>query len=168
MTEIKIESTKEGYKVYELGIHLLPTLSEADVQIEFSKIKSNIEKLDGEIISESQPRMFKLAYEISKTIKAQKKWYETAYFGWVKFELDASKIAVFEKFVKELENTLRYLIVKTVRENTLVAKDILPNYEDEVNLKEVDAVETLIPADEAVDDIETVISDEPVLETEEK
>jgi ribosomal protein S6 len=168
MTEIKIESTKEGFKVYELGIHLLPTLSEADVQIEFSKIKSNIEKLDGEIISESQPRMFKLAYEISKTIKAQKKWYETAYFGWVKFELDASKIAVFEKFVKELENTLRYLIVKTVRENTLVAKDILPNYEDEVNLKEVDAVETLIPADEAVDDIETVISDEPVLETEEK
>jgi ribosomal protein S6 len=168
MTEIKIESTKEGFKVYELGIHLLPTLSEADVQIEFSKIKSNIEKLEGEIISESQPRMFKLAYEIPKTIKAQKKWYETTYFGWVKFELDASKIAVFEKSVKELENTLRYLIVKTVRENTLVAKDILPNYDDEVNSKEADAVETLIPTEEVVDDVEAVIADEPVLETEEK
>ena len=40
MTEINKESTKEGFKVYELGIHLLPTLSEADVKVEFSKIKS--------------------------------------------------------------------------------------------------------------------------------
>lgn len=149
MTE-NIESTKEGFKVYELGIHLLPSLSEADVQIEFSKIKSNIEKLEGEIISESIPRMFNLAYEIPKTLKAQKKWYETAYFGWVKFELDASKLAVFEKFVKELEGTLRYLIVKTVRENTLVAKDILPNYDDEVLLKEVDVVDTTVAATEEV------------------
>ncbi len=151
MTE-NIESTKEGFKVYELGIHLLPSLSEADVQIEFSKIKSNIEKLDGEIISESQPKMFNLAYEIPKTLKAQKKWYETAYFGWVKFELDASKLAVFEKFVKELEDTLRYLIVKTVRENTLVAKDILPNYDDEVLLKEVDVADAIVPTEEVVAD----------------
>jgi ribosomal protein S6 len=163
MTE-NIESTKEGFKVYELGIHLLPSLSEADVQIEFSKIKSNIEKLDGEIISESIPRMFNLAYEIPKTLKAQKKWYETAYFGWVKFELDASKLAVFEKFVKELEETLRYLIVKTVRENTLVAKDILPNYDDEVLLKEVDVVDTAVATEEVVADV----VEETVSDTEEK
>ena len=160
MTE-NIESTKEGFKVYELGIHLLPTLSEADVQIEFSKIKSNIEKLEGEIISESIPRMFKLSYEIPKTIKAQKKWYETAFFGWVKFELDASKLAVFEKFVKELEDTLRYLIVKTVRENTLVAKDILPDYDDEVNPKEVDAA---VATEEVVADV----AEDTSSETEEK
>ncbi len=159
MTE-NIESTKEGFKVYELGIHLLPSLSEADVQIEFSKIKSNIEKLDGEIISESIPRMFNLAYEIPKTLKAQKKWYETAYFGWVKFELDSSKLAVFEKFVKELEDTLRYLIVKTVRENTLVAKDILPNYDDEVNPKEVDVIDTAVATEEVVvGAVEETVSD---------
>lgn len=163
MTE-KIESTKEGFKVYELGIHLLPTLSEADVQIEFSKIKSNIEKLEGEIISESAPRMFGLAYEIPKTIKAQKKWYESAYFGWVKFELEASKLAVFEKFVKELEDTLRYLIVKTVRENTLVAKDLLPNYDDEVLPKEGDVAEVPVAAEKAVEET----PEETSSETEEK
>ena len=164
MTE-NIESTKEGFKVYELGIHLLPSLSEADVQIEFSKIKSNIEKLEGEIISESIPRMFNLAYEIPKTLKAQKKWYETAYFGWVKFELDSSKLAVFEKFVKELEDTLRYLIVKTVRENTLVAKDILPNYDDEVLLKEVDTA--VLPQDIAEEVVADVV-EETSSDTEEK
>lgn len=127
MTDNKTQSTKEGFKVYELGIHLLPTLSEDDVQIEFSKIKSQIEKANGEFISESAPRMFNLAYEIPKTVKAQKKWYETAYFGWVKFELEAKELAGVEKFVKGLDNTLRYLIVKTVREDTLVSKDLLAN-----------------------------------------
>jgi ribosomal protein S6 len=127
MTEKTTTSTKEGFKIYELGIHLLPTLSEADVQIEFSKIKSTIEKLQGEIISESAPKIFTLAYEIPKTIKAQKRWYETAYFGWVKFELEAKELAVFEKFVKELEHTLRYILVKTVREDTIVSEDLLAN-----------------------------------------
>lgn len=154
MTEINNESTKEGFKVYELGIHILPTLSEADVLVEFSKIKSNIEKLEGEIISESDPRMFKLAYEIPKTIKAQKRWYETAYFGWVKFELDASKLAVFDKFVKELDNTLRYIIVKTVRENTLVSKEIITTQDDEEVKEEVEE--------------NTDVSTDTVSETEEK
>jgi len=163
MTENTIESTKEGFKVYELGIHILPTLSEADVLVEFSKIKANIEKLEGEIISESEPRMFKLSYEIPKTIKAQKRWYETAYFGWVKFELDASKLAVFDKFVKELENTLRYLIVKTVRENTLVAKDLIANQDDEVLKGDLDVIEAL-PLTEEVEEVEA----EPISETEEK
>ncbi len=164
MTEINIESTKEGFKVYELGIHILPTLSEADVLVEFSKIKSNIEKLEGEIISESEPRMFKLAYEIPKTIKAQKRWYETAYFGWVKFELDASKLAVFDKFVKELENTLRYIIVKTVKENTLVAKDLIANQDDV--LKE-DVEEVLAVTEDVESEVE-VNADDTVSETEEK
>lgn len=130
MTENIKQSTKEGFKVYELGIHLLPTLSEADVQIEFSKIKSQIEKANGEFISESAPRLFTLAYEIPKTIKAQKKWYETAYFGWVKFELEANALAAIEKYVKELESTLRYVFVKTVAEDTMVSKDLLANDAD--------------------------------------
>ena len=131
MTENIKQSTKEGFEVYELGIHLLPTLSEADVQIEFSKIKSQIEKANGEFISESAPRLFTLAYEIPKTIKAQKKWYETAYFGWVKFELEASALAAIEKYVKELDSTLRYVFVKTVAEDTLVSKDLLANDAEE-------------------------------------
>jgi hypothetical protein len=108
--------------------------------------------------------MFGLAYEIPKTIKAQKKWYESAYFGWVKFELEASKLAVFEKFVKELEDTLRYLIVKTVRENTLVAKDLLPNYDDEVLPKESDVAEVPVAAEKAVEEA----PEETGSETEEK
>lgn len=155
MTEITTISTKEGFKVYELGIHLLPTLSEADVQVEFSKIKSQIEKLEGEFISESTPRLVTLAYEIPKTIKAQKRWYETAYFGWVKFELEAKNLAVFEKFVKGLDDTLRYLIVKTVREDTIVSEDLLAN--DSVSTEEV------IPAKDATTEPVGVAADAEIL-----
>ncbi len=163
MTEINKESTKEGFKVYELGIHLLPTLSDADVKVEFSKIKSNIEKLEGEIISESEPNMFKLAYEIPKTIKAQKKWYETAYFGWVKFELDASKLAMFEKFVKELDNTLRYIVVKTVKENTLVSRDLIQTQDEDV--KDVADLDVLVEtAEEVVENTDELASDEETIE----
>ncbi|MEN9604364.1 MAG: hypothetical protein RJB39_49 [Candidatus Parcubacteria bacterium] len=148
MTEITKQSTKEGFKVYELGIHLLPTLSEADVQIEFSKIKSQIEKANGEFISESAPRLFSLAYEIPKTIKAQKKWYETAYFGWVKFELEAKALAAIEKYVKELDSTLRYVFVKTVAEDTLVSKDLLANDTDGMEENVVPKAETVAPIEE--------------------
>lgn len=153
MTENKTNSTKEGFKVYELGIHLLPTLSEADVQVEFSKIKAQIEKLGGEFISESMPKLFTLAYEIPKTIKALKRWYETAYFGWVKFELEAKNLAVFEKFVKELENTLRYLLVKTVREDTIVSEDLLANdtvTEEETVASKTDVVEEVVSETESL------------------
>ncbi len=152
MTEIINESTKEGFKVYELGIHLLPTLSEADVQIEFSKIKSQIEKANGEFIGESAPRLFTLAYEIPKTIKAQKKWYETAYFGWVKFQLEASALASVEKYVKELDSTLRYIFVKTVAEDTMVSKDLLANESEEgEDAPKADIAPVVVDTEEVVD-----------------
>lgn len=159
MTENIKQSTKEGFKVYELGIHLLPTLSEADVQIEFSKIKSHIEKAQGEFISESAPRLFTLAYEIPKTIKAQKKWYETAYFGWVKFELEAKHLSALEKYVKELDSMLRYIFVKTVAEDTMVSKDLLANdgdIQDEMPIPKTEDAVTA-PIEEAK--AETVVAD---------
>ena len=95
---------EERLKVYELGFHFVPTLSEDDVTVKFSELKSFVEKLGGEFISEDAPKPIGLAYEISKTLKGQKKWYKNAYFGWIKFTLLPEDVAVFEKEVKSLEN----------------------------------------------------------------
>jgi ribosomal protein S6 len=111
---------QEGVRVYELGFHFVPTLSEDEVAVQFSHLKSLIEKKGGTFIAEGTPEMIDLAYEISKTVKAQKKHYTEAYFGWVKFELNAEEIPAFEKDVKAFEPILRYLLITTVRENTLV------------------------------------------------
>jgi ribosomal protein S6 len=116
---IKQNERQEGFQVYELGFHFVPTLSEDEAMVKFSHLKSLVEKKGGTFISEETPHMINLAYEISKTVKAQKKHYSSSYFGWVKFEIDAEKIASLEKEVKDFEPVLRYLIIKTVRENTL-------------------------------------------------
>ncbi len=120
--EQQIDHTEQdtASKVYEIGFHFVPTIAEDDVPVQFSHLKSMIEKRGGEFISEDFPKMIPLAYEISKTVKAQKKRYTDAYFGWVKFTLAADQIVDLEKEVKAFEPVLRYLVISTVKESTLV------------------------------------------------
>lgn len=122
--EQQIDQTEQetDSKVYELGFHFVPTIAEDDVAVQFSHLKSMIEKRGGEFISEDFPKMIPLAYEISKTVKAQKKRYTDAYFGWVKFSLTADQIGDLEKEVKAFEPILRYLVISTVKESTLLEK----------------------------------------------
>ncbi len=120
--EQQIDHTEqqEGVNVYELGFHFLPTIAEDDIAVQFSQLKSLIEKRGGEFIAEDFPKMIPLAYEISKTIKTLKKRFENAYFGWVKFTLKPEDIVELEKEVKAFDPILRYLVISTVRESTLV------------------------------------------------
>lgn len=118
------DEQNEAVTVYELGFHFVPTIAETDVPVQFSHLKSIIEKQGGEFISEDFPKLLDLAYEISKTVKAVKKHYSKSYFGWVKFSLATDKIAVVEKEVKASDVVLRYLLVKTVRENTIASQNL--------------------------------------------
>lgn len=118
---IEQHERQDDIRVYELGFHFVPTLSEDEVAVQFSHLKSLIEKKGGTFISEETPQMTDLAYEISKTVKAQKKRYTTSYFGWVKFDINPEEIPGLEKDVKNFEPVLRYLLITTVRENTLNA-----------------------------------------------
>lgn len=125
MTNINETTFEESTgRVYELGFHLLPTVAEADVPVQFSQLKSTIEKQGGTFISESAPKLIKLSYSMSKTIKAEKMHYTNAYFGWVKFTLDPEKLELIEKDIKAFDPMLRYIIVKTVTENTMVTEGI--------------------------------------------
>ena len=143
---------ESGERVYELGFHLLPTIAETEVPVQFSQLKSTIEKQGGTFISEGAPRLIKLAYSMSKTIKAEKMHYTNAYFGWVKFTLDPEKLEAVEKDIKAFDPMLRYLVVKTVAENTMVT-DGVPTlgYDKE-------------PSDDVVD--EPVVSTDDILVAE--
>lgn len=116
MNEINSESDN---LIYEIGFHLLPTVDEADVLAQLSNIKSIIEENGGVVISEDVPKMVSLAYDISKDINSKKQKFSRAYFGWVKFEAESSKIADIKTKTENAPNVLRLLIVKTVRENTM-------------------------------------------------
>ncbi|MDD5318369.1 MAG: 30S ribosomal protein S6 [Candidatus Pacebacteria bacterium] len=111
--------TDSDSRVYELAFHLVPTLPEESVAVEFSNIKSLIEKAKGHFISEDFPKMRVLAYSISKKIKAANHTFDRAYFGWIKFEASPEVVEILKKQLDLSDVVLRYLTIKTVKENTL-------------------------------------------------
>lgn len=115
------ENTKNENEnlVYEIGYHLLPTIDESDIPAQSSNIKSMIEENRGVIISEDMPKMLVLAYSISKDVNSKKQEFDKAYFGWIKFEIEPSKVADIKNKIENTQNILRFLITRTVRENTM-------------------------------------------------
>lgn len=106
-------------KVYELGYHILPTLSEDEVAKVVTALKGELSKMDAEVIAEAHPTMTTLSYELGKDIENKNRKFGTAYFGWVKFEVETSLIEGFKELMEKNLNVLRFIIVKTVRESTL-------------------------------------------------
>lgn len=123
-TESQEAEVQEGNRIYELGFHFVPTISEDDAAVQFSHLKSILEKKNATFISEEAPALISLAYELTKTIKAVKQHYKSAYFGWVKFEIESEAIVDVEKEIKAFDPILRYLLIATVKESTLAP--ILP------------------------------------------
>ncbi len=158
---------EERLKVYELGFHFVPTLAEDDVTVKFSELKSIVEKLGGEFISEDAPKPISLAYDISKTIKGQKKWYKNAYFGWIKFTLIPDDVAALEKEVKLNDFILRYMLITTVRENTVIGsmreRNGRSNRSQDTSEESSEDTDTALPletteapvAEEALEDIQS-------------
>lgn len=108
-------------KIYEAGYHLVPTIAEENVAAEATKIKKMITDAGGEIIKDAEPELKTLAYSISKTVKAIKSNYNKGYFGWVKFSLTPEAVEKVKSALDASELVLRYLLVSTVKESTLVA-----------------------------------------------
>lgn len=105
--------------VYEISYHLIPTIDEAEVPAKASEIKSLVESQNGIIISEELPKPMVLAYEISKSVGGKKHDFNRAYFGWLKFEAEPDRIGAIKTKIENLEEVLRFLMIKTVRENIM-------------------------------------------------
>lgn len=120
---------KDNEKIYEIGFHIAPIVGDEKIADEVQGIKSLLEKINASVVSEDFPRQKALAYPLSKMIGGGKKTFKEAYFGWIKFEGEPASVALFNKEVEKLPNILRYLIIKTVRENTLHTPKFSAKYE---------------------------------------
>ena len=131
-------------RVYELGYHLVPTLAEEQIPAASGAVRGMIERISKDIIAEELPVFIDLAYTVVKTIEHKNKRFDEAYFGWIKFEASPSGIADLEEALKKDENVLRYLVTKTVRENTFIAKKFVST-----KVKALEE-ETVVPEGEVV------------------
>ena len=115
----KQEKKEDGVQVYELGYHIVSTVAEENLPREVETLKAIVLKDGGSLISEGEPKLITLAYSMAKSVADVKKKFTTAYFGWLKFETKSELMTSIKKAVDANPNVLRYILIKTVRENTL-------------------------------------------------
>jgi ribosomal protein S6 len=109
-------------RVYEVGYLLVPTISEEELPAVYGNLKELISALGGVAVSDEMPKMMTLAYAMVKVVSNVRNKFNTAYFGWTKFTMDSDKILELKKKLDLDPHFIRFLILKTVKENTIAAK----------------------------------------------
>ncbi len=120
------EAVEKNTQVYELGYLFVPTIEEDRVAEVYSNLKDVIVSLGGEMIADEMPKPIGLAYTMVKVIANVPNKFNNAYFGWVKFDMDKANIAKLKAKLDLDVNVIRFLITKTVRENTMATKRYMP------------------------------------------
>lgn len=126
----------DGMTVYELSYILLPSLAEEQVPARVSSLKDLVTQAGGAVISLEDPVLIDLAYSMTKVTPTSRTKVNSGYFGWIKFELLTEEI---EKLKNKLDNNaevVRYLLIKTVKENTLLTGKMNLSKEEKVRRDE--------------------------------
>jgi len=107
--------------IYEIGFHVIPTVAEADAVLVHERVRNFIESTGGSIIAEELPKRMALSYRIERSRAGKSEKYTESYFGWVKFEADRGSGSVMEKSAQADHDILRFIVIRTVREQIQVA-----------------------------------------------
>lgn len=100
---------------YEFAFHVLPTVTEGEVPSVVESLKAHITTAGGQIFDEETPERFDLAYEIAKYMEGRNRRFSSAYFGWIRFRMEAAKLAELTEHVELTKEVLRFLIVKLTK-----------------------------------------------------
>ncbi len=109
-------------KIYEVGYLLIPTIKEEEVPALYGNLKELVSSFGGEVIMDEMPKMTSLAYEMLKVTSNVRSRFNTAYFGWTKFTMESELVLELKKKLDLDPNFIRFLILKTIKENTIAAK----------------------------------------------
>lgn len=102
-------------QAYELAFHVLPTVAEGEVKGVFDAIKAHITKLGGTLAEEEAPARFDLAYDIVKFLEGRNRKFSSAYFGWVRFNIETDKLAEINEMMDGTKDILRYLTTRLTK-----------------------------------------------------
>jgi ribosomal protein S6 len=158
----KAIDTNNDLSVYEVSYLLLPSIASEGVSAKAANLKATLTNLGGAIVSDEDPVLIDLSYGMTKVVQTERHKANSGYFGWMKFEIEKEGIEKVKKALDSDMEVLRYLIIKTVRENTLLngkmkfQKEDKPKREDEMDENPMlESVPTPIPEeiDKSIDDL---------------
>ena len=154
--------------VYEISYLLMPSIALEQVSNKTASLKATLDSSGAKVISSEDPILIDLAYPITKVVGTNRYKVNSGYFGWVKFEASKGEIGTIKKSIDNNDDIIRYLIIKTVKENTLLHGKMMFKKDEKINKKNesetdsqtyVDTVEE-VPKEESVsDDIDKSIDD---------
>jgi len=113
-------TSSERSEVYEIGFHIIPTVSTERINEEFDALKSIITSHNGSVIEEQEPELMDLAYTMTHKQERGHERFDRAYFGWIKYEGTPDDAAAIMEDVDERAHILRYQLIKTVRETVFL------------------------------------------------
>jgi ribosomal protein S6 len=131
-------------KIYELSYILLPSLAESEIPAKVSFLKDMITSAGGELISHEDPVLIDLSYSMTKVTPTSRTKVNTGHFGWIKFELSAGECEKIKQKLEEEAVIVRYLLIKTVRENTLLNGKMKFQKEEKEKKGEVSEEDSLV------------------------
>ena len=161
----------EELQSYELAFHILPTVAEGEVSGIFDAIKAHITKHGGSLQSEEAPARFDLAYDIVKLLEGKGRKFSSAYFGWVRFELEASKINALTEEVEQVKEILRHILIRLnkveaenpfyfhpsiadrVVETIIIPEAVIEEVVEEVPLEEAEIAEKPVDGEDAAETV---------------
>ena len=118
------EKKEAQEKIYEIGFNIMPTVGEKERVESIARIKEIVISNGGEEISEGEIEYIDLAYPMGKIIDYKRVEFDTAFFGWYKFSIATDKVALIKESLDAEKTILRFLLVNTVREDTISRKRI--------------------------------------------
>jgi ribosomal protein S6 len=113
-TEAAVENERE-LNAYELAFHILPTVAEGEVQTIFDSVKAAVVTAGGTVTNEELPARFDLAYEIVQYLEGRNRKFKSAHFGWVRFDLEADKVAEVVEMVEGTKDIMRHLLIRLTK-----------------------------------------------------
>lgn len=119
------ETAKTAGTVYEVGFHIVPTVSPENLPKEVDAIKAILGAQGATVISEEFPKLRNLAYQMIKVVGPVRHRIDSAYFGWIKFEGPKEAVAELNKALTLSDKIVRFLVVKTVKEDTMYGPKLL-------------------------------------------
>lgn len=173
MTDTKMPTTEAGVAAserelasYELAYHILPTVAEGEVVTVSTALTAFITQAGGEVFDEEAAEHFELAYEIEKYLEGKYRRFGSAYFGWVRFRLDAASLATVVEAVEAHKSILRSLTIRLTKAEEENPFRFHPSLA-ETRVRTIDTDEVVAVEGEVVDvpeETEVVVADEKVEE----
>lgn len=110
-------------QVYEVGYHLLPSLSEQEVTATVKDLMNFLKKEGASLVGEQAPQMVDLAYSIERRVNGKFVGVRTAYFGWVAFELSPAAIGTVNQFIDTNPAVLRHIVITTTKDEVKAVQE---------------------------------------------